>query len=825
LFGQALGLNDSRTFYDLRSFLDLILAALPVQPVGGPQGLKLRQVLLDTLGSTRALLFIDDFEYLNSESAIAILEFLASACASTRVIISTREHIAAKGIKAVEIGELDPQSALELFVRRANGIGLNDAPLISVICDRLGGHPLALTVVAARVGELRLEQIATRLSQSGLESESKTEEEEITSQVWASLDLSYDRLSVDEKRAFALMGAFSSPVLPEYLQVLMGVQNGATILRALAQRSLCYQRGAGHALIPIVARYAIQKYEASEGSIGDLHVTLALFLKARSLERRSMDDTAETFYKRDDVLKALLASSDHLFEAAYRYGIREAAPALKSEIEAFYDHIVRLGLWSEARRKARQMVDLARIQGDRTLEAEWLLNLGVRYQDIGEYEASETLYRQALDVLAELGDVDGMATARYQLGMIAQQRGDLQTARRLYAEKETTGAALRQMGIAARDAGDYVGALSYFNRSLRLEEVNSSKIGISNSLHQIGNLALLQGDLAKASDLFRKSLALAEELMDKESMLVSLGSLASVDEAEGYREEAMKGYQRCLELAEEVRDKKTRAGITHNLANLYQLEGHFSSARKLFELSLDLETQMGNSRGMARTLTALAKISRERQQYSEALQMCNEAARLATEVADSRVLAEARTEAGETLFAEGRLKDALSSLIEGYRILKLTDDRLGVNKVVVTLVRVRKAMGFAMFSEAVHDVVSPDRADRSVTATLLGRLFERWREGRPLPLEMTLAEDLAAAERREQRRAQAVADPRGMMFLMELRHLHEFMLQERIKDKTETDDKWILKHLDEFHCFSVEDVKGEHNRLAMLLGRTDLIIH
>jgi hypothetical protein len=63
----------------------------------------------------------------------------------------------------------------------------------------------------------------------------------------------------------------------------------------------------------------------------------------------------------------------------------------------------------------------------------------------------------------------------------------------------------------------------------------------------------------------------------------------------------------------------------------------------------------------------------------------------------------------------------------------------------------------------------------------------------------------------------------AMVWLAELHHLYQFMRDHGIQDRNGTDDPWALKHLDQFKCFTVEDVKHEFNRWARLQGRSDLI--
>jgi hypothetical protein len=69
-----------------------------------------------------------------------------------------------------------------------------------------------------------------------------------------------------------------------------------------------------------------------------------------------------------------------------------------------------------------------------------------------------------------------------------------------------------------------------------------------------------------------------------------------------------------------------------------------------------------------------------------------------------------------------------------------------------------------------------------------------------------------------------IADYLPTVWRAQLGHLHEWMSEHRILDREQTDDPWVLRRLEQFKCFSIEDVKLHHNRLARAQRRPDLEI-
>jgi tetratricopeptide (TPR) repeat protein len=87
-----------------------------------------------------------------------------------------------------------------------------------------------------------------------------------------------------------------------------------------------------------------------------------------------------------------------------------------------------------------------------------------------------------LDIKRKLGNQSGIAITLHQLGMIAQQQGDYETARARYAE------------------------------SLDIKRKLGNQSGIAITLHQLGMLAEIAGDKTEAARLFRQALEILERL-------------------------------------------------------------------------------------------------------------------------------------------------------------------------------------------------------------------------------------------------------------------------------------------------------------------------
>ncbi|MGI9182568.1 MAG: tetratricopeptide repeat protein, partial [Longimicrobiaceae bacterium] len=97
--------------------------------------------------------------------------------------------------------------------------------------------------------------------------------------------------------------------------------------------------------------------------------------------------------------------------------------------------------------------------------------LGMVEQDRGELDAAEQWYRRSLEINEALGDRPGMATSSHPLSIVKQLRGELDAAAQWYRRSleinEALGnrpgmaASYGQLGVLFRERDDYANALAH----------------------------------------------------------------------------------------------------------------------------------------------------------------------------------------------------------------------------------------------------------------------------------------------------------------------------------------------------------------------------
>lgn len=138
--------------------------------------------LLEFLRRRRMLLILDNCEHL-IEACAALAEQVLQCSAATRTLATSREALSVAGEVAwrlpslrtappdtlLSVDALLDYPASRLFIERAQAVAPTfrltpeNASAVAQICHQLDGIPLALELAAARIGAMRVDQVAERL--------------------------------------------------------------------------------------------------------------------------------------------------------------------------------------------------------------------------------------------------------------------------------------------------------------------------------------------------------------------------------------------------------------------------------------------------------------------------------------------------------------------------------------------------------------------------------------------------------------------------------------------------------------------------------------
>jgi predicted ATPase/class 3 adenylate cyclase len=176
------------------------------------------QTLAASIGNGAVLLVIDNCEHVLTTVADAVRE-LMTACPNLKVLASSRRALGVSGEQVRQIQPLGTTgvdcASTRLFLDRAEAAGqsaLHDRlDVITHICERLDGVPLAIELAAARTRSMTPEDVASRLDERFrlLRGSRSGGGDERHQTLVSTIEWSYQLLDDDQKLLFQRVGVFA----------------------------------------------------------------------------------------------------------------------------------------------------------------------------------------------------------------------------------------------------------------------------------------------------------------------------------------------------------------------------------------------------------------------------------------------------------------------------------------------------------------------------------------------------------------------------------------------------------------------------------------
>jgi predicted ATPase/DNA-binding SARP family transcriptional activator len=633
-------------------------------------GRTLLDSIIAKLHDTEALLIVDNCEQVIDATAQVIATLLQS-CPRIRVLATSQTRLGVLGEASWPVPPLtvpEPDTRELAAVAEVESVRLlcdraalarpsfvltaENAPVVSDICRRLDGIPLAIELAAARVNALTVTQLSTRLgdrfelltggSRTGLPRHRTLE---------AAIEWSHDLLSEVEQVCFRRMAVFAGgctidaaeAVLPDQKLPREAVFDTVT---ALIDRSLLTteERSGSmrYGMLESIRQYALGRLDAAGEATALAGRHLAWLLDFATKADLAGPDQAAWLDmledERDNFRAALewcLAPQDRrpggdpalalalagalapfwvvrgpvaVARLALDAALAAAGPDADSRLRVIAldgagqlasvqaDHDAQWAYQQESLAIWRELDDDARVAG-------CLSDLGSVAHIRGEYAAAQAMYAEALELAERAGDAQQMGKALNGLGRQALHHGDLDAAGRYYTEgmarfrevgdlRQAT-LILGNLGVVAIDMGD----LALAEQRLAEHLDNARRLGdrklTAGALTHLGLVAYQAGDLDRAAGLHQQALELGRQLGDRRLEVVALGNLGLVAARRADYPTAARFYLRSLEVAEAVGERRSVAEILEELAVVESAAGNAMHAATLFGASQRIRDDIG----------------------------------------------------------------------------------------------------------------------------------------------------------------------------------------------------------------------------------------
>ena len=541
----------------------VIVQTLGIRETGGQSPLETLQKYLQEPSRGPMLLLLDNFEHVIA-AAPAVAELLAMA-PQLKILVTSRAALHVYGEHEFPVPPLalpDAQTArapealgqfpaVALFVQRAAAVkpdfelNRENATAVVEICARLDGLPLAIELAAARVKVLSPSAMRTRLaSRLQLLTGGARDLPQRQQTLRSAIDWSYDLLSAAEQKLFCRLAVFVGGCTLEGVEAVCDTKGDLNLdlldgTESLVDKSLLQrvEQANGESrfvMLETIREYALEKLQANgeDKLTKRAHAAYCLVLAEEEATEQSGAERAEwhdRFALEHDNFRAALQWLAESGDADW--GLR-----LGTALFRFWEGCE---YFAEGRDSLERLLKIPKAAPPSRARARALFSAGVLAGEQGDYDASDALMGESLDVARKLGDTQGVAVSLNARAVNARDRGNLVMAHALFDEslllwkelgdRKAVARALSNLAIVVNSQGDYSRARELYAECLAIFEALGDRTGVAWSLNHQGDAAREQGDVADARNLYQQALAIFRELGDRWGIagtLADLGTLA-----------------------------------------------------------------------------------------------------------------------------------------------------------------------------------------------------------------------------------------------------------------------------------------------------------
>ena len=227
-----------------------------------------------------------------------------------------------------------------------------------------------------------------------------------------------------------------------------------------------------------------------------------------------------------------------------------------------------------------------------------------------------------------------------------------------------TANALKTIGVAYMNKGNYPKALGYYLKALKQFEGIKNKKGLGTCYINIGNIYHYQSDYPKALEYYLKSLQFRKEIGDKKGMGSCYNNIGNVYQQKPDYPRALEYFFKSLELREEIGDKKGVGGSYDNIGLAYFNLAQYPKALEYYLKSLQLKKEIGDKNGIGICYGNMAGLYNKLANYKLAILYSDSELTLCKEMGDLDGEREAFQNLADAYVKTGRYKEAYESHVK-----------------------------------------------------------------------------------------------------------------------------------------------------------------
>lgn len=311
--------------------------------------------------------------------------------------------------------------------------------------------------------------------------------------------------------------------------------------------------------------------------------------------------------------------------------------------------------------------------GDRNNEARTESDFAGLYYQLGDLDRAEKMFREAIAVFREVGDIQGISAASGNLGDVSLAQGNLDEAARALSDaipgykemgdKDGIALTLNDLAEVARRRGDLTNAFRTYAQAKAIAQEIDDRRALAYVLNGTGDVLLDRGNLAGARKSYEDSLAIRKQIGDEQAVAETELALARLAIEEGHAADAETVIRKCK--AQFRQDQQADDELSASTALIEGLlaqskyqdaEAEVSQAASLAAKTVNLLLRLQYDLASARTGSASASTDSARTVLERTLRITREHKLFGLELQARLALAELQTRAGQFMSAQSELR-------------------------------------------------------------------------------------------------------------------------------------------------------------------------
>lgn len=321
-----------------------------------------------------------------------------------------------------------------------------------------------------------------------------------------------------------------------------------------------------------------------------------------------------------------------------------------------------------------------------TSKIKWLNEIGRAYAGSNPDTAIEIGLRSK-NLAVEKKYPQGEAVALRVIGIALDNKGEFSQALENFfrAEKIFSGlnhtsgvaASFNDIGIIYYERGIYDTALQYLNMSIHLRDSLHEKKTLANALSNVALVYQDLGDNEKCLEYMYKALAIDEELNNQQGMADGYLNIGALFNLSGNPLKARESLLNAVTLQEQIGDKEGLAWSYEELGNSYRQDSSYSQAMSYYEKGLALANEIGLKIKIGSLHQSMGNIYELKKELAQALSEYREALVIAEQTGEKKAATQSHVNIGNVFLQQKMVDNAISEFNTALMMSKMSGLKTG----------------------------------------------------------------------------------------------------------------------------------------------------